>query len=104
MDLESAFNAIASPESEPGSPLYAVSPVAGFGGYLVGKDQEGFACLLVSTTELAAGTRPPIRLETVDVQFDLPCRLKKASDAARDGVLTVIRCRSFEQETVRYFL
>lgn len=104
MDLEAAFDTVASPESDSGSALYAVTSVAGFESYFVGKDVEAFACLLISTAAEPVGAQSPIKLDTIDVQFDLRCQLRKGADAPREGVFTVIRCRSVDRETVRYFL
>src|SRR5260370_41247904 len=46
----------------------------------------------------------PIRLENLDVQFELRCHLRRNREADRIGTFTVIRCRSLDGETIRYFL
>src|SRR5687768_13813108 len=104
MDLEVAFDTIAPPEGEQGPPLYAVIPISGLRSYLVGKDQEALACVLVATADDTTTVQAPIRLESIDIQFDLRCQLRKGAEAPREGVFTVIRCRSADRETVRYFL
>ena len=103
MDLDAAFASIAPPEADHASPFYAVTPVTGFVSYLVGKDETSRACLLVATGENVGEVQPAIRLETLDVQFDLRCKLTKSGEA-REGVFTVIRCRALDRETIRYFL
>jgi hypothetical protein len=104
MDLDAAFETIAPPQADAGVQLYAVVSIPGLTSYLVGKDDASRACLLVATAQGARDLHPAIRLETIDVQFDLHCRLKKGTDPASEGVFTVIRCRALDGETIRYFL
>ena len=103
--LEGIFDAIAPPVGEnPDKPIYAVMSIRGYESYFVGKDREGHACLLVSTSDQAGRLASPIRLENLEVQFELRCHLKRNKEAERTGIFTVIRCRSLDKETVRYFL
>ena len=85
-------------------PLYAVMPVPGHSSYFVGKDRESLACLLVSTNDHGGRPHPPIRLSSLDAQFELRCHLKKAQEPGREGTFTVIRCRDADNEMTRYFL
>lgn len=85
-------------------PVYAAMQVPGFRNYFVGKDRESLACLLVSTDHQAGRSHPPIRLESLDVQFELRCHLKKTNEHVREGNFTVIRCRDGSREITRYFL
>ena len=104
-DLENIFQAIPPLSGgDPDRPLYAVMPVPGHESYFIGKDSDARACLLVAATDRAAKLQPPIRLETLDVQFDLRCHLRKNREPEREGIFTVIRCRSPDKETIRYFL
>jgi hypothetical protein len=89
---------------DPDRPVYAVLPVPGHPAYLVGKDGEGLACLLIATVDRLGRLQPPIRLESLDVQFELHCHLQKEREPEREGTFTVIRCRSADRETIRYFL
>lgn len=105
MRLESLFEAIAPPEGENlDKPIYAVTPVPGYDGYLIGKDREGHACLLVAASDQPGRMQAPIRLENLDVQFELPCHLRRKKAVERLGTFSVIRCRSLDSEMVRYFL
>lgn len=92
------------PAGDPDRPLYAVLPVSGRSSYFIGKDGDGHACLLVATMDRLARLQPPIRLESLDVQFELHCCLRKDREPEREGTFTVIRCRSPDRETIRYFL
>ena len=105
VELANIFKGICPPTAEPSDkPLYAVMPVPGYASYFVGKDSESLACLLVSTTDRAGRPHPPIRLESLDAQFELHCHLKKANEPEQEGTFTVIRCRDDDSETTRYFL
>jgi hypothetical protein len=103
--LEGVFAALAPLAGEnPDKPVYAARPIRGYESYLIGKDREGHACLLVATGEQSGRLASPIRLENLDVQFELRCHLRHNNEPERTGVFTVVRCRSLDQETVRYFL
>ena len=104
-ELADIFEGICPPSAGPSDkPVYAVIPVPSYPSYFVGKDRESLACLLVSTKDRSGRPHAPIRLESLDAQFELRCHLKKASERERVGTLTVIRCRDSDRETKRYFL
>jgi len=103
--LEGMFEAVAPPVGENvDKPIYAVLPIGGYESYFIGKDREGRACLLIATSDQAGRLASPIRLENLDVQFELRCHLRRGKESERLGVFTVIRCRSLDEEIVRYFL
>ena len=105
VSLNTLFETIGVPTSDNRvKPLYAVLPVPGYQSYFVGKDSGSHACLLVTTIDDSQRQPPPIRLESLDVQFELPCRLKNGREPAKNGQFTIIRCQSLDRETVRYFL
>lgn len=87
-----------------GAPFFAVRCVPDHDAYFVGKDIAGQACLLVETKDRPGRKPPPIRLESLDAQFELECQISDAGSPARVGLFTVVRCRSPEPETIRYFL
>jgi hypothetical protein len=103
--LEGLFEGIAVPEADGAEkPIYAVAPISGYESYFVGKDREGHACLLASTSDPSGRQQSPIRLENLDAQFDIRCHLRRKADVERVGTFTVIRCRAVDPEIVRYFL
>lgn len=103
--LESIFDKVDPPHAdEEDKALYAVVPVPGCESYFVGKDPRGYACLLVGTSGQPSHLQAPIRLEILDVQFDLRCHLRRDDELERVGIFTVIRCLTTDQETIRYFL
>lgn len=99
------YEEIAAPNGTgAGAPLFAVKHTPGHKDYLVGKDAAGLACLLVATTDGTGRKPPPIRLESLDAQFELACQLKDSSGQVMEGLFTIVRCRSLESDTIRYFL
>lgn len=103
--LFGVYEAIAVPDGDDsGAPLFAVRVVPDQDRYFVGKDTAGQACLLVETTDKARRKPPPIRLESVDAQFELACQITDPGAQSREGSFTVVRCRSRDIETIRYFL
>ncbi len=104
-NLEDIFESIPpSPESASDRPLYSVLPVPDHTSYFIGRDSENRACLLVATSQGSSRGQAPIRLESLDVQFDLRCYLKRKGEGTQEGTFTVIRCRAADAETMRYFL
>jgi hypothetical protein len=87
-----------------GAPLFAVRPIAAYQCYYVGKDNAGQACLLVATADRSGRKPPPIRLESLDAQFELGCQITDDAGQVREGHFTVIRCRTHDTEITRYFL
>lgn len=103
--LEGIFEAVFAPACDtPDQPIYSVLPIPGYESYLLGKDRAGHACLLAVSRDAGERLIAPIRLEKLDVQFELKCQLRRGKEPERAGVFTVIRCRARERETTRYFL
>lgn len=86
---------------EPGV-SYSVAAIPEMPRYFVGKSTDDAASLLISTGE---GDRPrtPIRLENLEVQFNVPASVRCGADSS-DGIFTIIRCRSGEPGITDYFL
>ena len=104
MNLEAAFATILQPETrEAERPIYAVVPLSDVHTYFLGRNHDSCACLLVATSNPARPKQAPIRLEQLDVQFDLRCHVR-FDEFEREGVFTVICCRSTDAQLTRYFL
>ena len=102
--LSHIYGSLAAPLPPDGARrIYAVSPVPGYPGYFIGKDNESHACLLIAVTDRNGRPHAPIRLESLEVQFEV-LSLIKAGGETVEGTFTVLRCRSAEPEIVHYFL
>ncbi len=84
--------------------IYAVLGIPLFTSYFVGKDQFSRACILVKSSGQSRIQPSPIRLDSIDVQFELPCTLKIDHEVVQESRLTIVLCKSKEREIVRYFL
>lgn len=104
MQLDNLLNKLTTPYVGSSSEsLYEVLPIPGNSRYLIGKDKDSSACLLISTDGDTLIERTPIRLENLDVLFDLPCNMNLPSQT-REGKFTILKCRSNEPEIVNSFL
>jgi hypothetical protein len=103
MGLYDVFENTQPPSGDTSKPLYSVSPANGHSAYFVGKDQSGGAYLLVSASGPNLGGHAAIRLEAVEAQFAVRCRVRRGQEPVREGVYSVVRCRAQDSETVRYF-
>jgi hypothetical protein len=83
--------------------IYSVGPIPGYPAYFIGKDNEAKACLLISVSEQDKRQHAPIRLESLEVLFEIPSLIRRAGKVL-EGTFTVVRCRSADPEIVRYFL
>lgn len=83
--------------------IYSVGSIPGYPAYFIGKDNEAKACLLISVSEKDKRQHAPIRLESLEVLFEVPSLIRHAGKVA-EGTFTVIRCRSDDSEIIRYFL
>ena len=104
IELSGIFGGIVFPSGDDAeAAAFAVRPVPDHEFYFVGKDFAEHACLLVETADETRRKPPPIRLESLDAQFSLACRIGDADGLVREGSFTVVRCRSHDLETIRYF-
>jgi hypothetical protein len=84
-------------------PIYSVAHIHGYPAYFIGKDNNANACLLISAPDKESRRHVPIRLESLEVAFDIPSFIKQSGKVS-EGTFTVVRCRSNDGEMVRYFL
>ena len=83
--------------------IFVSRSIPEYSSYFVGRDSNGNACLLVETSDGRPSTNPPIKLEILNVLFDLRCEVEGSKEDKRSGDFTVIRCESEDQATVGYF-
>ena len=104
LSLAQIFESIGTPESvASGRPRYGVRAISDYRHYFVGKDSDERACFLIATRVARDARQAPVRLEQLDVQFDVQCSIKSSTKSEREGTFTVVRCRAINTETIRYF-
>jgi hypothetical protein len=102
--LERIYNGLSAvPAADKERLIYSVAPLPMYPGSFVGKDSHDRACVLIAVSDLIAGHSAPIRLESLEVQFDVRSLVKDLGQV-REDTFTVIRCRSLAPELTRYFL
>ena len=84
-------------------PIYSVVPVPGYPAYFIRKDNNANVCVLIAAPDREARRHVPIRLESLEVVFEIPSIIKQAGKVSEE-TFTVVRCRSNNAEIVRYFL
>lgn len=92
------------PEPNPRSPsgVFSVAAIPGFTRHFVGRDDTGRACVLVGSAD--SGTRAPVRLGGLDVQYALTCAVRLGGAGENMRVLTVVTSTGATAEAERYFL
>jgi len=69
------------------------------------KDENQFPSLLISVTDSTKQRAiAPIKLEHLNVLFDVPCRISMDNGRNKEGIFTVIRCTGQDQLLHTYFL
>jgi Putative PD-(D/E)XK family member, (DUF4420) len=102
LKLNQIFDALLPVRVGPDQLVYSVGRIARFPGYLVGRDSAGNGCLLISVANPPGYRQAPIRLEHLEVEFEVRSRFTEESQSS-EGTFTVLRCRSKDSEVIRYF-
>lgn len=81
---------------------FRVVPIPESEGQFVGRDIQGFPCLLLASSD--PGVRPPIRLDSIEVRFAMPCMISDRQGNQVQETLTVVVCKATDAEAQRYFI
>lgn len=105
-DLFQLLNSVdSSPEvGDVDAAAYSVLAISKESDYFVGKDRDGNACFLISSSNSEQSAVSPIRLEYLEVEFHTRCMARRPEGSYSVRLFTVLRCRSSDSEIVRYFL
>jgi len=101
MDLFAAFSALQTPTKTHGPETFNSVQIAG-APYRVAKDRTGGPVLLLRYPR-GSDQIPRIRLEHLDVQPLVRCRVSSPGGTPEEGSYTVVRCVDADEELVRYF-
>lgn len=106
LDLVSAFEALAPPETTGGAPArFSAIPIPDYEHHRLGKDPNGAPSLLVAAADSrVGGLLAPISLEHLAVQHDVACRITRPDGANEEGRFTVVRCTGGDHALQAYFL
>lgn len=101
-DLFATFSGLSTPHAGGVGESFSAAPVAG-ASHRIGRDTKGWPALLLATSPTHDHSAR-IRLEHLDVQHSVRCRITSTSGMTEDGTFTVIRCMDADDELTRYFL
>lgn len=92
------------PERDPSSPsgVFSVVAIPGFSRHFVGRNDNGRVCVLLGSSD--SGTRAPVRLGGLDVQYALACAVRFGVEGEEIRVLTVVTSTGDTADAERYFL
>jgi hypothetical protein len=102
LNLDRIFDALSPVTAGQGQTAYSVGRIARNPGYLVGRDTNNKACLLVAVADEPGQRHAPIRLENLEVEFEVRSRVTETNKSS-ESIFTVIRCRSDQAEVIHYF-
>ncbi len=83
---------------------YHTERVVNHPNYFIGRDAKAFPCLLIDNLGSSEGYQSPIRLEYLEVQFAIYCLVRTRDSDRESGFFTVLRCRTKDQQVIKYFL
>ena len=101
-DIYSTFIDLPTPLAARGGECFSAAPVSG-AVHRIAKDPKGSPALLISTAP-GHNRNARIRLEHLDVQHSVRCRITTESRDTEEGIFTVVRCHDADEELARYFL
>jgi len=93
---------IPAPNASVDAGVFQVVTIPAFGHHLLGRDDQGRACVLIASVD--AATRPPIRLGGLDVQYATTCEVSFAGRPAVSQTFTVVTSTGVSPEAEDYFL
>jgi hypothetical protein len=71
--------------------------------HLVGINEDGLPSLLLYATPSVGTLYPPLRLQGLEVQYSVPCRVSIQGEASVDRILTTVVCISGSLSEREYF-
>lgn len=88
----------------PAAGMVAV-PIPGFPSHRLGRQPSGAPAVLLKASGGGTDQRPnPVRLEHVTIQHDVRCRLSRLSGHQEEGLFSVVRCSTPDEDLRFYFL
>lgn len=103
MDLLAEFRSLQRPDIEKGASTFNVVPILS-SQHRIGKDGGGSPVLLIRTADEISASAGPVVLQHIAVQHDVLCHLVARDGAAREEVVSLVRCVSGEPTLREYFV
>lgn len=90
--------------AKPAHGTFAALRIRRFPNHLLAITDEGAPCVLVHAKPLVAAPIPPLRLQGLEVHYNLPCRVALPNGEAQDRTLTTLVCTAMTPAERSYFL
>jgi hypothetical protein len=101
-DLFSIFTDLPVPAPHDAIESFSAASLPG-AAHRIAKDIHSWPALLLSSPiEVVENRR--IRLEHLDIQHGVPCRITNSSGVTDEGAFTIVRCTESDDELTHYFL
>ena len=71
--------------------------------WFVGIDDQANPCILVESVSISGRQPPPIKLENLEIQFHVPCKVERTSQTASLSTCSVMRLKSDDAATRNVF-
>lgn len=92
--FEETFNRLVLRGGKPSSDTYLVLGLGNeLSNWFVGIDDQSYPCILISSAAVVGKQPAPIKLENLDVQFHVPCKIERAIDLVSQSTCSVIRLK-----------
>lgn len=83
--------------------LFSIESVPRQESYYVGKDGNSYPCFLIYSSNKYSHEAREIKLENLDIEFNVLCAIKNSKREIKKTSFTIIRCRTAESKTIHYF-
>ncbi len=102
--FEETFDRLISGGGEPSHDSYLVLDLGeDLASWFVGIDANCHPCILVESTSIAGKQPSPIKLENLDVQFHVPCKVERTHGITKKTTCNVVRLKSDDLAMRRVF-
>jgi hypothetical protein len=82
---------------------FSACPIPGYENHRLAKDASNYPCLLISTQDSVRNRPAPVKLEHLQVLYDIDCRILH-NDVLEENRFTVISCTEQDPLMQEYFL
>ncbi len=95
-----AYSNLAAEGRKPSEASYLCTTLgAGLENWFVGIDDQEHPSILVQSKAVLNRRTPPIKLENLDVQFHIPCKIERPGEPTNKATCSVVRLNSDDPET-----
>lgn len=92
-----AYSSLVAGGGRPSEASYlVVSLDNGLENWFVGVDDQDHPSILVQSQSVSGRHPPPIKLENLDVQFHIPCKIERAGESVNNATCSVVRLNSID--------